>query len=119
MPLTQLHVRGRAFGVSVEASVRQGPITILALTQTRDGRLKFLAVEGESLAGEKLKIGNTNSRLRFRLAPAPFMNAWCSEGPTHYCVLGVGHVRGKIEKVASLLGLELKMIGESQVIGPP
>jgi len=99
------------FGVSVEASVRKGPITILSLTQTHDGRLKLLAAEGESLAGERLKIGNTNSRLRFALEPAPFLNALCSEGPTHHCALGVGHVVGKIEKVAWLTRLELKVIG--------
>jgi L-arabinose isomerase len=98
-------------GVSVEASVRKGPITILTVTQTRDGRLKFLAAEGESLAGERLKIGNTNSRLRFGLEPAPFINAWCSEGPTHHCALGIGHISGKIEKVAWLTSLELRVIG--------
>jgi len=97
-------------GVSVEASVRKGPITILGLTQTRDGRLKFLAAQGESLAGERLKIGNTNSRLRFGLDPAPFINAWCAEGPTHHCALGIGHVVGKLEKVAWLTGLELKVL---------
>jgi len=97
-------------GVSVEASVRKGPITILGLTQTHDGRLKFLAAQGESLAGERLKIGNTNSRLRFGLDPAPFINAWCAEGPTHHCALGIGHVMSKLQKVAWLTGLELKVL---------
>ena len=103
----------RGYGVSVEASVRKGPITVLALTQTRDGHLKFLVAEGESLAGERLKIGNTNSRLRFGLGPAAFVNAWCQEGPTHHCALGVGHVLGRIEKVASLLGMKLRVIGKT------
>jgi L-arabinose isomerase len=101
----------RGYGVSVEASVRKGPITILGLTQTRDGRLKFLAAEGESLPGERLRIGNTNSRLRFRLAPEAFFDAWCNEGPTHHCALGVGHTLGQIEKVASLLRTDLSAIG--------
>jgi len=100
----------RGFGVSVEASVRQGPVTILGLTETREGRLKALAAEGESLPGERLRIGNTNSRLRFDLAPAEFLNAWCAEGPTHHCALGIGHLRGQIEKAATLLGLELQVI---------
>ena len=99
------------FGVSVEASVRKGPITILGLTQTQDGRLKFLAAEGECLPGERLKIGNTNSRLRFALEPAAFVNALCREGPTHHCALGVGHVLKKIAKVSWLTGVELKVIG--------
>ncbi len=98
-------------GVSVEASVRKGPVTILSLTQTRDGRLKLLAAEGESLPGERLRIGNTNSRLRFALEPAAFMNAWCHEGPTHHGALGVGHFLGTIRKVASLLNRELATIG--------
>jgi L-arabinose isomerase len=98
-------------GISVEASVRKGPITILGLTQTYDGRLKFLAAEGECFPGERLKIGNTNSRLRFALEPAPFIDAYCSEGPTHHCALGVGHVLGKLKKVSWLTGLELKVIG--------
>jgi L-arabinose isomerase len=98
------------FGVSVEASVRKGPITILGLTQTQDGRLKFLAAQGECLAGERLKIGNTNSRLRFALEPAAFVNALCSEGPTHHYALGVGHVLDKIAKVSWLTGVEVKVI---------
>lgn len=49
----------------MEARVREGPVTILGLTQTRDGRFKWLAAEGWSLPGETLRIGNTNSRLRF------------------------------------------------------
>ncbi len=59
----------RGGGVSVEAQVRNGPITILGLTQTRDGRLKWLCAEGWSLPGERLRIGNTNSRVRFTSQP--------------------------------------------------
>jgi L-arabinose isomerase len=103
----------RGYGVSVEASVRKGPITILGLTQTGDGRLKLVAAEGESLPGERLQIGNTNSRLRFGLKPEAFFNAWCNEGPTHHCALGVEHVLGKIEKVASLLTMDLRTVGAS------
>ena len=40
------------FGVSVEASVRKGPITILGLTQTHDGRLKLLAAR-RRIAGRR------------------------------------------------------------------
>src|SRR5918998_459331 len=99
------------YGVSVEFSVRTGPITILAVTQTRDGRLKMMAAEGESLPGPTLSIGNTNSRLRFSLPPAAFMNAWCEQGPTHHCALGTGHQAGALSKVARLLGLGFVEVG--------
>ena len=50
----------------------EGPTTILGLTQTKDGTLKLLAAAGESVHGERLQIGNTNSRLRFQLEPTSF-----------------------------------------------
>ena len=97
-------------GVSVEFSVKTGPVTIFAVTQTFEGRLKMLAAEGESVPGPTLKIGNTNSRLRFSLPPAEFMNAWCAHGPTHHCALGIGHRAGDLEKVASMLGIEFAWV---------
>ena len=68
-------------GLSVEMKVRLGPVTILGMTQTADGRLKLIAAEGESISGPTFRIGNTNSRLRFSQGPAAFMDAWCAEGP--------------------------------------
>jgi L-arabinose isomerase len=97
-------------GVSVEFSVRTGPVTILGLTQTADGRLKLLVAEGESLPGEILRIGNTNSRLRFALPPDEFVDRWCEEGPTHHVALGVGHQAGTLEKLGRLLGLETVVV---------
>jgi L-arabinose isomerase len=97
----------RGAGVSVEFHVKTGPVTILGLTQTADGNLKLIGAEGESLPGPILRIGNTNSRLRFPLAPAEFVNRWCMEGPTHHCALGVGHNLARIRKVASLLKIPL------------
>ena len=90
--------------------VRLGPVTILGLTQTADGRLKLLAAEGESIAGPTFRIGNTNSRIRFPLGPAEFMDAWCAEGPTHHVALGVGHRAGDVRRIAALLGLELAVV---------
>jgi L-arabinose isomerase len=97
-------------GLSVEMKVRLGPVTILGLSQTADGRLKLLAAEGESIAGPTFRIGNTNSRIRFSRGPAAFMDAWCAEGPTHHVALGVGHRAGDIRRIASLLGLELAVV---------
>jgi len=97
----------RGSGVSVEFKVKTGPVTILSLTQTADGALKLVAAEGESLPGPILRIGNTNSRLRFRFGPAEFINRWSMEGPTHHCALGVGHNLSRIGKLATLLKIPL------------
>ena len=97
-------------GLSVEMKVRLGPVTILGLSQTADGRLKLLAAEGESIPGPTFRIGNTNSRIRFAHGPASFMDAWCAEGPTHHVALGVGHRAADIRRIAALLELELAVV---------
>ena len=97
-------------GLSIEMKVRLGPVTILGVTQTADGRLKLIAAEGESIAGPTFRIGNTNSRIRFRSGPTAFFDAWCAEGPTHHVALGVGHQVSRVRKVADLLGLELEVV---------
>ena len=107
----------RGGGVSVEAQVRQGPVTILGLTQTRDGSLKWLAAEGWSVPGDLLRIGNTNSRIRFTekadddFDVAAWMNRWAAQGPTHHVALGVGHQMGKLEKLAKLIHMDFVQIG--------
>lgn len=94
-------------GLSVEFRVKPGPVTILGMTEDAFGRLRLLCAEGESILGPTFQIGNTNSRLRFALEPAEFMDAWCAHGPTHHVALGTGHQAGRLAKVAELLGLEL------------
>src|SRR4051812_34000449 len=101
----------RGAGLSVEAKVRYGPVTIVGCTQTVDGALKLLAAEGESIPGATFRIGNTNSRLRFGAPPAEFFERWCAEGPTHHVALGVGHVAEEVGKVAALLGLPFTRVG--------
>src|SRR5258705_9194017 len=54
-------------GLSVEMSVKQGPVTLLSVVQTAEGKLKLLVAEGESVSGPILEIGNTNSRYRFSI----------------------------------------------------
>jgi len=95
----------RGYGVSVEARVKLGPVTLLAVTQTADGMLKMIAAEGESVSGPTLQIGNTNSRIRFRHGMRNFVDRWCMEGPTHHCALGTGHVLPVVRRIANLLKL--------------
>lgn len=101
----------RGSGITVEAQVETGPMTILTVTRTADGRLKQLTVEGGSLPGPILRVGNTTSRIAFALPPADFINCWCSLGPTHHCALGVGHQAARLAKVGRLLGLEVAQVG--------
>jgi L-arabinose isomerase len=93
-------------GLSVEMSVKHGPVTLLAVAQTVDGKLKLLLAEGESVAGPILEIGNTNSRYRFPAGARGFMKAWNAHGPSHHCAVGLGHISSKLEKLGNLLEIE-------------
>ena len=97
-------------GLSVEMSVKHGPVTLLAVVQTAEGKLKLLTAEGESVAGPILEIGNTNSRYRFSLGARNFMNQWNLHGPAHHCAVGVGHIATKLKKLGALLGMECTQV---------
>jgi L-arabinose isomerase len=93
-------------GLSVEMSVKHGPVTLLSVVQTVDGRLKLLVAEAESVPGPIMEIGNTNSRYRFSIGARRFVNEWNVHGPAHHCAVGVGHIADKIKKLGLLLGME-------------
>jgi L-arabinose isomerase len=97
-------------GLSVEMSVKHGPVTLLSVVESGDGRLKFLVAEGESVPGPILEIGNTNSRYKFSIGARRFVNDWNSHGPAHHCAVGVGHIAHKIEKLGQLLGIQIARV---------
>ena len=97
-------------GLSVEMSVKNGPVTLLSVVEDKYGKLIFLVAQGESVAGPILEIGNTNSRYRFSIGARKFINDWNSYGPAHHCAIGIGHISSKLMKLGELLGVDVKTI---------
>ncbi len=107
-PLTVYHGKvGK--GLSVEMSVKHGPVTLLSVVED-DSRLMLLCAEGESVEGPILEIGNTNSRYKFSIGARRFVNDWNNHGPAHHCAVGVGHIAAKIRKLGILLNMETVQI---------
>lgn len=92
-------------GLSVEMSVKHGPITLLSVVEDPGNGFKLLAAEGESVPGGILEIGNTNSRYHFSIGATRFIAEWNTQGPAHHCAVGTGHVARTLEKLAKLLGI--------------
>lgn len=93
-------------GLSVEMSVKHGPVTLLSVVETVDGKIIFLVAEAESVSGPILEIGNTNSRYRFSIGARAFVDKWNAHGPAHHCAIGIGHISTKITKLGLLIGVE-------------
>lgn len=97
-------------GASVEFKIKEGPITMLGITQTGDNRFKFVIGEGYSKAGPIPPTGNTNTRGFFEPNSRTFIKKWVMEGPTHHYALGIGHHGDTIQKIADVLGIESEII---------
>ena len=97
-------------GASVEFKIKEGPITMLGITQTSDGRFKFVIGEGMSKAGPIPPTGNTNTRGFFEPTTKEFIKRWVMEGPTHHYALGVGHRAETLKKIADVLGIEAVIV---------
>jgi L-arabinose isomerase len=97
-------------GIGVEFSIKTGPVTILSISQTADGRYKMIVAEGQSIAGQIPQTGNTNTRCSFNRSVAEFVELWCSAGPTHHFALGVGHIGRQIQRVATVMGIEVQIV---------
>lgn len=97
-------------GASVEFKIKEGPITMLGITHTAEGKFKFIVGEGMSQKGAIPPTGNTNTRGFFEPDIKTFIKKWCMAGPTHHYALGIGHYANTIAKIADVLNIECEIV---------
>ncbi|MFA6083812.1 hypothetical protein [Mucilaginibacter sp.] len=98
------------FGAGVEFKIKEGPITMLSITSTYEGKFKFVIAEGESVEGPIPPTGNTNTRGFFKPDVRTFLKKWVKEGPTHHFALGIGHHAETIKKIGDYLNIEAVIV---------
>ncbi len=97
-------------GAGVEFKIKEGPVTMLSINSTYEGKFKFVIAEGESVRGPIPPTGNTNTRGYFKPEVKSFLKNWIKEGPTHHFALGIGHHASTLEKIAGYLNIESKIV---------
>lgn len=97
-------------GASVEFKIKEGPITMLSIGVTGDGRFKFVVAEGESVRGPIPPTGNTNTRGFFKPDVRTFLRRWVAEGPTHHFALGIQHRAETVRRLADVLNVPCAVI---------
>ncbi|HID76336.1 MAG TPA: arabinose isomerase [Planctomycetaceae bacterium] len=97
-------------GASVEFKIKEGPITMLSIGLTGEGKFKFVIAEGQSAQGPIPATGNTNTRGFFKPDVRTFLKRWVAEGPTHHFALGVGHHAETIRQIAEILNVQSAVV---------
>lgn len=97
-------------GFLTQFFVKNGPVTLLALTQDAQGSYQLVAAQGRCEAGSTLQLGDTNSRIRFKKGLRSFMHEWSAAGASHHSAITLGHWADTLVKVAKLLNVQITVI---------
>lgn len=106
----ELYHGKKGSGVSVEFSLKAGPITMLGLGMDQDNNFTFIVAEGESQKGPVPKSGNTLTRGYFGPDVTRFIEEWSDAGNNHHYALSIGHNASTLKKLAKALGIGFKQI---------
>ena len=100
----KVHHGKSGHGLGIDFEMRQGPVTLLNLTQFDSGdTFKLIYTIAEVIPGDTLAIGNPNCRVRVSRPIHEFMDAWCQQGPSHHIALGVGNHGEEIDAFAGAM----------------
>ncbi len=103
----EVHHGKTGHGLGIDFAMKQGPVTLLNLTQFDAGdTFKLIYAEAEVVDGPILNIGNPNCRVKLGQPLPAFMDSWCRQGPSHHLSLGIGATGREIEMFAEAMGFQ-------------
>ena len=107
----EVHHGKSGHGLGIDFDMREGPVTLLNLSQFDAGTsFKLIYTVGEIIPGDILSIGNPNCRVRVQQPIHTFINAWCQQGPSHHVALGIGDRGAEIESFGEAMGFRVARV---------
>ncbi len=97
----------KGYGVSVEFSIKHGPMSMVAMAQDANGKYYLVVAEGESREGWVPPVGNTLTNAWFGDDIHQFMIDWTMSGVAHHASLAIGHCAGMVQKFGKLIGMDV------------
>ena len=97
----------KGYGVSVEFSIKNGPMTMVGIGSDENGKYYLITAEGESQPGWVPPVGNTLTRGYFGPSVGKFVEDWSVAGACHHQSLALGHCSDMVEKFAKLMDLDV------------
>lgn len=97
----------KGYGVSVEFSIKHGPMSMVAMAQDINGKYYLVVAEGESQEGWVPPVGNTLTNAWFGDDIQQFLLDWTKSGVGHHASLAIGHCYGMVEKFGKLIGMDV------------
>ena len=98
-------------GLGIDFSMKEGPVTLLNLTQFDSGNtFKLIYAIGEIISGDILNIGNPNCRVKLQTPLPKFFDDWCQQGPAHHIALGMGDFCEQLETFAEAMQFPITRI---------
>jgi L-arabinose isomerase len=100
-------------GVWMAFSVRPGPVTLLAIASTQRG-LHLVATRGEALPARDKLEGYPHALVKLDMPVKSFLQATTSIGTTQHWALAPGDLRGRVSRLASILGLDCTILNKAE-----
>jgi L-arabinose isomerase len=107
----EVHHGKSGHGLGIDFDMKEGPVTLLNLTQYSAGEsFKLVYSVAEIVPGSILSIGNPNCRVKVSTPIHEFIDAWCQQGPSHHIAIGYGDRGKELEIFAEAMNFQIKRI---------
>ena len=107
----EVHHGKSGHGLGIDFDMKEGPVTLLNLTQYNAGEsFKLVYSVGEIVPGTILSIGNPNCRVKVTSPIHEFIDAWCQQGPSHHIAMGYGDRSKELEVFAEAMDFQIEQV---------